>query len=205
MGYDAVIRSYLEELSKLPPGPLEGLGASKVGERHQVRMFGEVVTVGPEGVSWRGEGSAPSPVAIVVLKYLLFRANRDHGHQMEWVTFKDLKDSSPFVGAFKKNVEERIEEVFGGSCGLLIKSSESLGGKRLFMSGYEIAYEFEALGHIRIRLYFNDGDELFKPKAVLLFQETILKYLDIECIAALGWIFADMLIEKAGYNSSFLV
>ncbi len=63
---------------------------------------------------------------------------------------------------------------------------------------YQIVCRFEVLPKIPILLLFNDEDEEFPAQGSLLFQEKAAGYLDMECLAILGWLLTDALIQSAG-------
>jgi dienelactone hydrolase len=54
---------------------------------------------------------------------------------------------------------------------------------------------FDALPKIPILLLFNDADDEFPAQCLLLFERRAEKYLDMECLAILGWLLAGYLCE----------
>jgi hypothetical protein len=57
---------------------------------------------------------------------------------------------------------------------------------------------FEALPRVPLLLLFIDEDEDFPAQCTLLFQRRAEKFLDMECLAIIGWLLADTLAQKAG-------
>ncbi len=205
MGYGHVISEYLRDVFSISRDLLETIGVDRRETAYYVRFFTNGLVVRENEITWRDGEKAPDTVSIVALKYMLYTGKREAKIYGDWVSFKDINGSAPFVGAFKQNVELRIEASFEGKAATLKAACEKLGGIALNLSNYELAYEFVALPMTRLRLYFNDKDEIFPPKAVVLFEGTIERYLDVECIAALGWIFADLLQEDIKNLPSFVI
>jgi len=205
MGYAHVISEYLRDVFSLPKPLLERIGVDVEQDAYHVRFFTDGLLIKEGGVTWKDGQRAPETVAIVVLKYMLYTGSRGAKAYGDWVSFKDINGSGPFVGAFRQNVELRLETSFEGKAAILKSACERLGGVCLDLPNYHLAYEFVALPMIRLRLYFNDKEEIFPPKSVVLFDGSIERYLDVECIAALGWIFADLLQEDIKNSPSFLI
>jgi hypothetical protein len=51
---------------------------------------------------------------------------------------------------------------------------------------------------VPLLLLFNDEDEDFPAQCSLLFQRRAEKFLDMECLAIIGWLLADSLTQAAG-------
>ena len=56
---------------------------------------------------------------------------------------------------------------------------------------------FEALPKVPILMLFNDGDDEFSARCLVLFERRAEKYLDMECLATVGWLLADYLHKAA--------
>ncbi|MFN3533917.1 MAG: DUF3786 domain-containing protein [Desulfatiglandales bacterium] len=195
MGYRQVIEEYLE-------GIFSAKAPLKIPQ-FRLFFFERPVLLSRAGILWEGQGEVPETIAIVILKYLIYGGKRGGVYHPDWVGFRDIKDSSPFQGAFRNNVELRIERYFAQNTHGLMKACEGLKGKRLKMEGYDLSYEFLALPQVGLRLLYNDTEDIFPPQAKLLFSKDIERFLDVECIAGLGWIFADLLLSSSGYESTF--
>lgn len=188
-----MIEVYLEEIFSKGDFP----------ENHSLEFFGRSIYLKREGVFWDNLEKVPEQIAIVTLKYLIYQGKREAKEHADWIGFRDLKDSPPFQGAYQMNVESRLEKYFDNKLALLLKACKILNGKNLNLSGFDLSYEFIALPQIYLRLLYNDREDMLPPKAKILFNKEIERYLDVECIAALAWIFVDMLLESVGFLSSF--
>ena len=60
---------------------------------------------------------------------------------------------------------------------------------------YQVVLQFDILPKIPLLLLFNDKDEEFPAQCSLLFQKKAESYLDMECLAILGWFLTDALIQ----------
>jgi len=123
-----------------------------------------------------------------------------HGNRRRgWVSYKDFKDASPFVGGFQSNTEKAIAKNFTGGLESLRRACLQLGGKDPGLGwGYQLSMKFDPLPLIPILLLFNDADEEFPAQCLLLFERRAEKYLDMESLAILGWLLTDYLNQSQG-------
>jgi Domain of unknown function (DUF3786) len=56
---------------------------------------------------------------------------------------------------------------------------------------------------VPILLVFNDRDEDFPAHCSLLFERRAEKYLDMECLAMLGWALSERLKQRAAWHQPF--
>jgi hypothetical protein len=138
-------------------------------------------------------------VSIVLCRYLILAPSHFPLSGEDWVSYKDFKDAAPFVGGFVNNSERALARHFSGRLDRLREASQALqaGPPGLDLS-YQFSARFEALPRVPLLLLFNDEDEDFPAQCTLLFQRRAEKFLDMECLAIIGWLLADTLAEKAG-------
>ena len=75
-------------------------------------------------------------------------------------------------------------------------SERALGGTAPDIDvSYQLAMRFDALPRVPVVLLFNDEDEEFPAEATILFERRAERFLDMECLAILGWMLADRLAE----------
>ena len=104
-----------------------------------------------------------------------------------WANFRDLKDTAPLVGYFAKDVEQAIGRFFSRNADDLKRAGAALGGYPPDLDvRYDIRLCFDALPKVPMLLLFNDEDEDFPAKTLVLFDRSADRYLDAECIAMLG-------------------
>ena len=134
-------------------------------------------------------------VKVVLCKYLLlypFSYPKDD----TLVSYKDFPDAAPFVHAFHNNAEMNIAKTFSGRLNALREACLKLGGCKPSINwAYHLQMKFDALPKIPILLLFNDADDEFPAQCLLLFERRAEKYLDMECLAILGWLLAGYLCE----------
>ncbi|MFH1489461.1 MAG: DUF3786 domain-containing protein, partial [Pseudomonadota bacterium] len=110
--------------------------------------------------------------------------------------YRDFKDSTFFMSNFQTNVEERLARRFRGHVQDLKRASAVLGGRpRQDLQWGDARIHFQALPRIPLLLVFYDGDEEFPASCKLLFDRSAPLWLDMECLAALGGIVAELLLE----------
>lgn len=170
------------------------LGVTVEGDTALTPLFGRTYRISGGGVV-DGNGNRPShSVSVVLLKYLL-TPSTGVSESTEWVSYKDFPHAAPFAGGFLNNVERPIGGKFSGAVPALQRASEALGG-RIVNEQFpgDLVVRFDGLPRIPLLMVFHDGDEEFPPHCSVLFERQAARYLDMECLAILGWILAEWLI-----------
>lgn len=194
--YEGVYRNLLQRLENIDlPGAVTHLGGSLDGERLIMPLLGGPIRISAGGM-WDDRGEEPDvSTRIVICHYLLRGGQGDISGQ--WVSYRDFRDSGFFIANFQVNVEERIARSFEGSPERLKRAAAQLAGRpEPGRSG--INFCFRLLPRIPALLLFYDRDEEFPADCKLLFDRSAPLWLDMECLAAAGWIIADRLIRAAG-------
>jgi hypothetical protein len=163
-----------------------------------VPLMGKIYRVSPKGV-YDPSGKEPlHAVSILLCRYLLLCPEREPQGD-NWVTYKDFKDAAPFVGGFISNTDKALVKEFSNRLEDLKGACQKLGAAEAGLElSYQIVCRFDALPKIPILLLFNDQDDEFPAQGALLFQQKAAGYLDMECLAILGWLLTDALIQAAG-------
>jgi hypothetical protein len=134
----------------------------------------------------------------VLSKYVLLCPAKP-AQDVRWVSYKDFRDAAPFAGAYTQNVEKAIAKNFQNRLPELRKACDDLHGWRPEVDfSYELVMQFQALPRISLLLLFNDMDEEFPAESKVLFPQNAPDYLDMECLAILGWLLSDYLNLAAG-------
>ncbi|MBU2548493.1 MAG: DUF3786 domain-containing protein [Proteobacteria bacterium] len=125
-------------------------------------------------------------VSVVLSQYVLLRpAWPPRGD--DWISYRDFKDASPYVGGFLDTAERPIARDFRGRVRDLEAACLGLGG---VVPEDEVACDLSlrlpALPRIPLWLIFHDADEEFPAKCLLLFERRAGGYLDMECLAMIG-------------------
>lgn len=198
--FEETIRQYLDQLARTDmTGMGETLGITLEGKEAMVPFFGRTYRVSPIGVLDETGREPIHAVSVVLLKYLILSPGRVPAGGEDWVSYKDFRDAAPFVNGYVNNSERAIARHFSGRLEQLRAAAEGLGA---LPSPLELSYQFTALiaplPRIPQLLLFNDEDEDFPAQCTLLFQRRAEKFLDMECLAIIGWLLADFLIQEAG-------
>ena len=163
-----------------------------------VPLFGQLYKISSGGIVGPSGKEPIHSIKVVLYQYLLHMpaAGIDGG---DWVSYKDFKDASPFVGGFQSNTEKAIAKNFAGRLETLRKACLQLGGQDPGLGwGYQLSMKFDPLPLIPILLLFNDADEEFSAQCLLLFERRAEKYLDMESMAILAWLLTDYLNQSQG-------
>jgi hypothetical protein len=197
--FDETFKNYLAQLKRID---LESrgkiLGINIENNEALVPLLGKTYRVSTNGI-FDPSGQEPDHALRVVLcKYLLLCPETEPIGE-DWVSFKDFKDAAPFVGGFVNNTEKALVRHFSGRLSQLKETCQKLGGLPTDLDlSYQVAVRFEALPQILLLLLFNDEDDEFPAQGSLLFQKKAAEYLDMECLAILGWFLTDVLLQATG-------
>jgi hypothetical protein len=137
-------------------------------------------------------------ITVVLSKYILLCPQENPGGS-DWVSYRDFKDAAPFAGAFANQAEKTIAENFSGRLDKLVRACEKVGSRPTNMDlSYDLARVFDALPRIPVLFLFNDADDEFPAQCSILFKQCAEKYLDMECLAIVGWLLSDYLKQDGG-------
>ncbi len=198
--FEETVRNYLNQVAQLDLGRIAELLGLRVEQGEAfIPFFRRVYRVSPRGI-FNPSGLEPMhAVSVVLLKYLILSPGQVPPGGEDWVSYKDFKDAAPFVTGFVNNSERAIARNFTNRLSPLRAAAEQLGALPPDLElSYQFSARFEALSRVPLLLLFNDEDEDFPAQCSLLFQRRAEKFLDMECLAILGWLLADFLIQEAG-------
>jgi hypothetical protein len=197
--FEETYKNYLAQVGEINLTlTAQSLGLAVSGKEAEIPFFGKAYRVSSRGV-FDPEGREPSHAVRVALCRYLLLAPKTTPEGEEWVSYKDFRDAAPFVGGFVSNTERALVKYFSGRLDRLKAACPALGGRPAELElSYQVVVRFEALPHIPILLLFNDEDEEFPAQGTLLFQKKAAAYLDMECLAILGWYLTDALNQAAG-------
>jgi hypothetical protein len=174
------------------------IGVDIEGDSILVPLFGQPYKISSAGIMDSSRKDPIHSVKVVLCQYLL-HAPPVGPEEKDWVSYKDFKDASPFVGGFQNNTEKAIARNFAGRLETLRRACLRLGGKDPGLDwGYQLLMKFDPLPRIAVLLLFNDTDEEFSAQCLLLFERRAEKYLDMESLAILAWLLTDYLSQSEG-------
>jgi hypothetical protein len=198
--FEETLRNYLAQVARIDPAGIADTLAITVEQGEAVIPFlGKTYRVSRAGVRDASGAEPIHAVSTVLCRYLLLAPSRFPLSGEDWVSYKDFKDAAPFVGGFVNNSERAVARCFSGRLDRLVEAARQLqaGPPGLDLS-YQFAGQVQALPRIPLLLLFNDEDEDFPAQCTLLFQQRAEKFLDMECLAIIGWLLADSLAQAAG-------
>ncbi len=204
--FEEIYKNYLAQLEGIDFSlRAERLGVALENGKALIPYFGQTYQVSSEGVVGPSGQEPTHAVSVVLCRYLLLCPENDPVGE-NWVSYKDFKDAAPFVGGFINNTEKAIVRHFSGRLPQLKEACQQMGGRPSDLEvSYQIAVRFEALPQVPMLLFFNDEDEEFPAQGTLLFQKKAPQYLDMECLAILGWFLADALTQAAGSSHTTIM
>lgn len=197
--FEQIYQDYLRQLGQVDLQRIaKRIGAEMEGDSILVPLFGQLYKISSRGIVPPPGKDLIHSVKVVLCQYLL-RMPAEEVDGRDWVSYKDFKDASPFVGGFQSNTEKAIAKSFVGRLEALKRACLQLGGKDPGLGwGYQLSMKFDPLPLIPILLLFNDADEEFPAQSVLLFERRAEKYLDMESMAILAWLLTDHLNQSQG-------
>ncbi len=198
--FEKTYRMYLARLAGLDLEARAGLLGCEVDAGEAVvPLLGRPHRVSPRGVTDPAGVQPIHSASVVLCQYLLRGSSAGPPGGPEWVTYKDFRDAAPFVDGFVNNSERAIARIFSGRLDDLERACRALGGEAPDLEvSCQLRMRFGALPRVPVVLLYNDEDEEFPAEATILFERRAERFLDMECLAILGWMLADRLAEEAG-------
>jgi hypothetical protein len=198
--FEETVRNYLNQVAQIDlAGIAESLAIIVEQGAALIPFLGKTYRVSPSGVIDPTGLEPIHALRVVLCKYLILCPEPVPVDGEDWVSYKDFKDAAPFVTGFVNNSERAIARNFTGRLEPLREAAGRLGAlpPPLLLS-YQFTARIEALPRIPLLLLFNDEDEDFPAQCTLLFERRAEKFLDMECLAIIGWLLADFLAQAAG-------
>jgi hypothetical protein len=197
--FQQIYQDYLRQLGQVDLRIIADKNGIKMeGDYIIVPLFNQLYKISPRGIVDPSGEEPPHSVKVVLCQYLLHTPAMEPKGE-DWVSYKDFKDASPFVGGFQNNTEKAIAKNFAGRMETLKSACIQLGGRDPGLNwGYQLSMKFDPLPHIPILLLFNDADEEFPAQCLLLFERRAEKFLDMESMAILAWLLTDYLNQSLG-------
>jgi hypothetical protein len=194
--YELVYEELLRELADVDlPKVSADLGGLYHGDHLEIQFLGEFYRINNQGI-WEVSDKVPRVAIRIVLCHYVLQAGQGN-LTGEWMSYRDFKDSAFFISNFQANVEERIAQNFSGRASDLGRAARELDGEPF--EGFQtcdVSYYFQALPKVPLLLVFYDKDADFPASCKVLFDKSAPTWLDMECLAVLGWILADLLIKN---------
>lgn len=205
--FEKIYRNYLTQVASLDlSGKTDILGIRVQENKISVFLFQREFLITPEEIM-DDKGSKPlHAVSVLLCRYLVLCPEAEPEIDSDWVSYKDFKDATPFVGGFVNNTEKAIAKNFSGKVKTLEEACSKLGGFHATDGlSYDLAMQIYPLPKIPLYLLFNDADEEFPAECRVLFERRAEKYLDMECLAIVGWLFTDYLMQISGKERSTIM
>jgi hypothetical protein len=146
----------------------------------------------------QSDGTDPHlTIRIVLARYIIQGGTAAlHGH---WVSYREFKDAAFFMSFFQQSVEEPLALAFAGRLEDLRICSRILGGEEdPGLPGGDLRLRFPALPNVPLALIFYDADEELPASARILYDAHSPFFLDLECLAVLGYILKERLVAELG-------
>lgn len=201
--FEETYQKYLARFAELDLGcraPV--LGVSLENDCAVVPFFTLDYRVSSKGV-FSPDGTRPiHAISVVLLKYFIL-CPESIPEDRSWVSYRDFRDAAPFTGAFARNTEKTIADNFSGDTPGLAEACTRLGGSTAGEEelSYDLAMQVYALPMVPLLVLFNDADEEFEASCSVLFEKRAERFLDMECLAILGWLLSDYLEAARGFRT----
>lgn len=171
-----------------------GLGADYDQGTLLIASFGKRYRITPEGIRDEDGAEPPLTVRIVLSYYILHGGSAELAG--EWVSYRDFKDAAFFMASYRETVERAIAAEFSGRLETLRTCSQRIGGQELPELGSgDVCHRYQALPNVPLALVFYDADEELPASATVLYDRHSTFFLDLECLAVLGLILKERLLE----------
>ncbi|MDY6863902.1 MAG: DUF3786 domain-containing protein [Thermodesulfobacteriota bacterium] len=194
--FEKIYRDYLNQLNTINLQETAYRMGSKIeGDSVIIPFFDKQYKISTKGIVDQLGKEPIHSIKVVLCKYLLLYPNfKPRGN--DWVSYRDFKDSAPFVTGFQNNSEMAIAKNFANRIEEMKMACLKLGGYSPEIEvNYQLSMKFDALPDVPVLLLFNDTDSEFTARCLILFEQRAEKYLDMECLAIIGWFLSDYLIS----------
>ena len=103
-------------------------------------------------------------------------------------SFKEFPNTVSKVSSMDDHVEKPLVAAFGSNIDGLKKACEALGGNDVTgrYDACDLAYLFSAFPKVPVTLLYWAGEDGFEAQIKLMFDETVIRHLDIEAIMFLS-------------------
>ena len=178
---------YLQQIGRLDLTAVrDRLGFHLDGGQAVIPLLGRLFRVSAEGIRDAQDRKPNLAVCVILAKYLLMCPGQVPAPG-PLATFKDFKDAAPLIGYFADTVEGTLARRFTGRLGALETACRKLGGERHDADwAYQLKLRLPALPKVPLFLLFNDAEEGFPAQCIILFEDAVQYYLDMESVAMLG-------------------
>ncbi len=204
--FEKIYQDYLADVAELDlPERAGRLGIQTEGDTAVIPLLGTSYRVSPAGVTDPECRRPLHAVSVVLCKYLLL-CPETVPQESDWVAYRDFMDATPFVGGFSTNTEQAIAKNFTNAPDALVEAFTSLGGTPAVEDvSYDVSMRVDALPRVPLLMLYNDADEEFSAQCSVLFERRAEKYLDMECLAIVGWLLSDFLMQARGVKVSTIM
>lgn len=162
------------------------LGFQKTGKGYRFDFFNRQILFDHQDfIDLSGEELSLS-VKIVLCKYMLNCPQPPLEKSVRLVTFREFSEAGPLFYRFAENTSKTIEQTFLNRVDDLEQKCRQLCGIPVSNASYDLSIRFKALPNIPIILQFNDVEGVFPAKAVFLFHEDAVNYLDLKSIGIIA-------------------
>ena len=193
--YEKIIHDNLARLYKNLPNDLDRLlPGQRQKDQFRFKAFGQSCLIGPDGIFIDDEPET-GVVGILITLYAL-HANENPCIPTPFKAFRELPNSTPYVGAFASHTEsiliphiDRLENnvdlTFKALNGELSTGSE----------GGDFAMIVRPLPKIKLHYIFYRADDDFPASATCLFSNNALSFLPVDALADTGEYTSKKIIE----------
>jgi hypothetical protein len=175
-------RAYLKELYDHLPQEMEQLlPASRENDIFSFRAFGEPCAIRPDGITLSGK-AITGPEGILIALYA--RNARKEPAQLEpFKSFRDLKGSMPYQGAFALRAERSLVPYFNHIQRSKKRVIESFDGRENQGLGGDFSCTLFPLPKIPLCYVFYTSDEEFPASVTCLFGANAEVFLPVDGLA----------------------
>ena len=161
------------------------LGLQKTGKGYRFDFFNRPILFDHQDfVDLSGQELSFS-IKIVLCKYLLNCSQPPLKKSVRLVTFREFPEAGPLFYRFAENTSKTIEQTFSNRVDALEQKCRQFYGISVSDASYDLSIRLKVLPKIPITLQFNDVDDILPAKAVFLFHEDAVNYLDLKSIGSI--------------------
>jgi hypothetical protein len=196
--YEIVLKKMMERLAMLNfaiVGDRTGATFNVENETLDLLFLGKSVVVTKEECKTSAGATANTKDAILIIDYLLSFGGLDEGD--DWIDFRDLPGALPYDGAFRTNVETRLQiyasEIVEDMDGVI----DDYAGQKVFgFDQYDLAASFSVFPRLKCLVLLSEGDDEIGAGAKVLFSSNARNFMSTESLAAIAESLAGRLTDR---------
>ena len=185
--YAKIVQNNLDQLyANLPQDLEQRLPGHREGNAFCFNAFGEPCRLSPQGITL-ADGSPVSPVKGILISLYARHVTSEVPLLTPFKAFREIPDSTPYVGAFTARTEQALVPHVGGIKPSVERLVQAFDGQDAPVhQGGDFSFTLFPLPKIALCYIFYEADDEFPPSVTCLFSGNAHRFLPVDGLADVG-------------------